>query len=78
MNNAAQKRFREEMELRALSPRTISSYEVSLKKFFSFYKGRDAKSLCIPEIKAYQRSLVKKNYSAHSINVTQASTGLDG
>jgi integrase/recombinase XerD len=68
MNNEEQKRFRDEMELRALSPRTMSSYERSLKKFFDFYEGRDGKSLCIPEIKAYQLDLVKKNFSAHSIN----------
>jgi integrase/recombinase XerD len=68
MNKREQQRFTEEMQVRALSPRTVESYESSLKLFFDFYKGKAAKSLCVPEIKTFQRYLIEKEYSPHTVN----------
>jgi len=69
MNKKERERFTEETTVRALAPATVKAYETSLKHFFEFYKGRAAKALGIPEIKAYQRHLIEKgNYSPHTIN----------
>lgn len=69
MNKKEKERFIEETTVRALSPATVRAYEGSLKQFFDFYKGKAAKSLGIPEIKAYQRYLLEKGiYSPHTVN----------
>jgi len=68
MNKEEEKRFAQEAKLRALSPKTVSSYQASLKVFFNFYKGREAQSLCIPELKVFQIHLIEQKYSPHSVN----------
>lgn len=69
MNKREKERFIEETTVRALAPATVKAYEASLKQFFDFYEGKAAKSLGIPEIKAYQRHLIEKGtYSPDTIN----------
>jgi len=69
MNKQEKIRFTEETTVRALSPATVRAYEGSLKQFFDFYKGKAAKSLGLPEIKAYQRHLIEKaTHSPNTIN----------
>ncbi len=68
MNKEEEKRFAQEAKLMALSPKTVSSYQASLKIFFNFHKGKEAQSLCIPELKAFQIHLIEQKYSPHSVN----------
>ena len=69
MNKREKERFTEEMTVRGLSSNTAKAYEASLKQFFDFYKGKAAKSLGIPEIKAFQRHLIEQgDYSPNTIN----------
>ncbi len=68
MNKKEKQRVLEEMEVRALDKDTLKAYMSSLEKFFSHFKGRTAKSLCIEEIKEFQRHLLKENFAPNSIN----------
>jgi integrase/recombinase XerD len=68
MNQKEKQRFLEELEVRALDQDTRKAYSGSLKKFFDFHRGRPAESLCVEEIKEFQRHLLKENYASNSIN----------
>ncbi len=70
MTNKEKQIFIEEMEVRALSEDTVRAYLSSLKGFFTFHrsKNKTAKQLCVPEIKDYQRDLIKKHYAPNTIN----------
>ena len=68
MNQKEKQRFLEELEVRALDEDTRKAYSGSLEKFFNFHQGRPAESLCVEEIKEFQRHLLKENYAANSIN----------
>lgn len=68
MNKKEKENLIEEMQVRALDPDTCKAYMQSLEQFFKFHKGRTAKSLCVEEIKQFQRHLLKEKYAANSIN----------
>jgi integrase/recombinase XerD len=68
MNQKEKQRFLEELEVRALDEDTRKAYKGSLEKFFNYYRGREAESLCVEEIKEFQRHLLKENYAPNSIN----------
>ena len=68
MNKKERQRVIEEMEVRALDPKTCKAYMVSLDRFFNYHKDKSAKDLCIDEIKNYQRHLLKEDLAPNSIN----------
>ncbi len=68
MNQKENQRFLEELEVRALDIRTQTAYTDSIKLFLRFHQGREAESLCIEEIKEFQRHMLKENYAANTIN----------
>jgi integrase/recombinase XerD len=68
MNAKERQRFIEELEVRALDEHTRKAYTGSLEKFFGYHRGKSAESLCVEEIKEFQRHLLKENYAANSIN----------
>jgi len=68
MNQKEKQRFLEELEVRALDDDTRKAYTSSIEKFLNYHRGRTAKSLCIEEIKEFQRHLLKEDYSSNTIN----------
>jgi len=55
MNQKENQRFLEELEVRALDKRTRTAYSDAIKMFLRYHQGRTAESLCIEEIKEFQR-----------------------
>lgn len=68
MNKKEKQRVIEEMEVRALDPKTCKAYLSSLNRFFTYHKGKNAEDLCIEEIKSFQRYLLKEDIAPNSIN----------
>lgn len=68
MNQKENQRFLEELEVRALDKGTKKAYSDAMKMFLRFHQGRTAESLCIEEIKQFQRHLLKEDYAPNTIN----------
>lgn len=68
MNQKEKLRFLEELEVRALDGKTRKAYIASVEIFLRHYQNRSAKSLCVEEIKEFQRHLLKEGYAPNSIN----------
>ena len=62
------KKFREQLDLRNYTEKTISGYEENLDKFLKFYKGKTPAALTIENIQRYQLHLKYKEQSASYIN----------
>lgn len=67
MNKKERQRVIEEMEVRALASETCRAYLSSLDRFFTYHGGKKAEDLCIDEIKAFQRFLIKEDFAPNSI-----------
>lgn len=54
----------EEVETRGLTPATIRGYVGSINKFLNFYKDLDPQDLGLPDIKKFQRTILKDDGNA--------------
>jgi len=54
----------EEIEARGLTPSTLRGYLTSIHKFLDFYPDQNPENLGLPEIKKFQRNLLKEKDAA--------------